>query len=172
MAFKLLYLGFRALFRFLTGTVIRSGNFAAYRGWLAKRVLFHPYFDLCYSSSFISLDLMIHWVAAERGRRLMGTSKMSYSRLFMHGVRMLLPFTDRIAVRALIGFSGLFGLSCAVLVSTAVLAFFSAIIVPTWVIMLSVFTSILSFIAVGNLIILFSAFSLSRGASLKNIEWD
>ena len=37
LQFKVLYTMFRAMFRMLTGTTVRSGNFAAYRGWLAKR---------------------------------------------------------------------------------------------------------------------------------------
>ena len=38
---------------------------------------------------------------ASGGERYEGRSKMTYGRLAMHGLRMLMPFTDRIAVRAL-----------------------------------------------------------------------
>lgn len=38
--FKILYSMFKFLFRLATGVLIRTGNFAAYRGWLAKNVLF------------------------------------------------------------------------------------------------------------------------------------
>lgn len=168
--FKVLYFFFRILFRSLVGSVIRSGNFAAYRGWLARRILFHPHFDLCYSSTFLSLKLRVQWVPAERGYRLLGSSKMSYSKLVMHGVHMLLPFTDRIAIRALIGFSVLFGLSGLVLLSGGILPLVSATVVPSWAMTLALMTSVLSFIALGNLIILFAAFSHSRGISLKNLE--
>ena len=37
--FRILYFFFRAMFHTLTGTTVRSGNYAAYRGWLAKRIL-------------------------------------------------------------------------------------------------------------------------------------
>ena len=171
-SFKVLYLFFRILFRSLVGSVIRTGNFAAYRGWLARRILFHPHFDLCYSSSFISLKLRVKWVPAERGRRLLGTSKMSYSRLLMHGVQMLLPFTDRIAIRLLIGFSVLFGLSSLVLLSGSILPLVSATVIPSWTMILALMMSLLSFTALGNLIILFAAFSYSRGTSLKNLEGE
>ena len=168
--FKVFYFLFRVLFRSLVGIVIRSGNFAAYRGWLARRVLFHPHFDLCYSTALISLNLMTHLVPADRGRRLAGRSKMSYPKLLMHGFLMLLPFTDRIAIRAFIGFSTLFGLSGIVLLAGAILPFFSVTTVPTWAMVVAMVTSILSFMAVGNLVILFALFSHFRGASLMNAE--
>ena len=99
--FKVMYFTFRIMFRTLTGMTVRSGNYAAYRGWLARRMLRHPYFDLCYSASLISLDLPVTSVPCPRGERYAGRSRMNPFRLFMHGLRMLMPFTDRIAVRAL-----------------------------------------------------------------------
>ena len=55
VTFKLLYLSFRVLFRLLTGREVRSGNFAAYRGSYARTTLLHPSFDLCYSSSLLTV---------------------------------------------------------------------------------------------------------------------
>lgn len=68
VSFKILYLTFRILFRSLTGIVVRSNNYVAFRGWMAYRLLFHPHFDLSCSSTFISLNLQIDYVPAERGR--------------------------------------------------------------------------------------------------------
>src|SRR5207247_1339781 len=110
--FRVLYLLFRAVFRLLTGTVVRTGNFAAYRGWTALHILRHPYFDLCYSSTFLSLNLEIEYVPCERRDRYAGRSRMGYGRLILHGLSMLMPFTDRIAVRALITF-GATAAACA-----------------------------------------------------------
>ena len=50
LLYKLYYLCFRALFRVLTGTTVRTGTYVAYRGRVARRTLRHPYFDVCYSS--------------------------------------------------------------------------------------------------------------------------
>jgi hypothetical protein len=107
--FKSMYFFFRLLFRALTGVTVRSGNYAAYRGWLARRMLRHPYFDLCYSSSLVSLDIPVTSVPCPRGERYAGRSRMNLFSLSMHGLRMLMPFTDRIAVRALAAFSVIFG---------------------------------------------------------------
>ncbi len=65
--FKAMYFVFRLVFRTLTGMTVRSGNYAAYRGWLARRMLQHPYFDLCYSSSLISLDIPVTQIPCPRG---------------------------------------------------------------------------------------------------------
>lgn len=100
--FKVLYFFFKHFFLLLTGTVVRSGNYAAYRGWVARNVLFHPHFDLCYASGLLSLNLQIKRVPCERGRRYAGASRMTWSSLLLHGFRMLMPFADRIAVRGLV----------------------------------------------------------------------
>jgi hypothetical protein len=170
LPFKVLYLLFRILFRSATGVIIRSGNFAAYRGWLARRLLFHPHFDLCYSSVFISLNVAAHFIPAERGLRFAGRSRMSYAKLLMHGVRMLLPFTDVIAIRALVGFAVVFGASLAVLLGSSLMAASGSWPLPQWASVAASVALLLSFVAVGNLIVLFAAFTQARGTSLKHLE--
>lgn len=173
LRFRILYVFFRAMFHTLTGTTVRSGNFAAYRGWLATRMLTHPYFDLCYSSTLVSLDMKVTAVACPRGKRYEGRSRMNMLRLFMHGVRMLMPFMDRIAVRALTVFSAMFGLG--ITFSLVVLGFrvFTNTAIPGWATETILGLLILSFIALGNFVVLFAVFSHSRGISLANLEhWN
>ena len=43
--FKVSYFAFRVVFRILTGTVVRSGNFAAFRGRFGQETIFHPHVD-------------------------------------------------------------------------------------------------------------------------------
>src|SRR5256885_4629244 len=78
-----MYSVFKLVFSLLTGASIRTGNFAAYRGWLARNVLFHPHFDNCYSSSLISLNVAVQLVPCERGTRYAGQSRMSFLKLVM-----------------------------------------------------------------------------------------
>jgi hypothetical protein len=170
LQFKVLYRMFRLMFRILTGTTVRSGNFAAYRGWLAERILSHPYFDLCYSSTLISLGIRTTSVPCARGERYAGQSRMSALSLFMHGVRMLMPFTDRIAVRALTAFTAIFGvgvLSAAIVTSIRI---FTNAAIPGWTTFTVLGTLILSVIALGNFVVLFAVFSHSRGISLADLE--
>ena len=169
LGFKLMYRLFRLLFRSLTGTTVKTGNFAAMPGSLAKRVLLHPTFDLSYSSAILALDLPVEFVPCERGERYEGRSKMTYGRLAMHGLRMLMPFTDRIAIRALALFvvSLVLGALLA-LVVLAVKIFGSS--TPGWATFAVLGALLVSLVALGNFVTLFVLFSQNRAVSLANIE--
>jgi hypothetical protein len=173
LRFKIFYLFFKLMFRSLTGNNVRSGNYAAYRGWLARRMLAHPYFDLCYSATLVSLDLSVTAVPCARGTRYAGSSRMNMLRLFMHGVRMLMPFTDRIAVRALAAFTITFGLGVVMACVVLGLRLFSSLAIPGWTTFTLLGILILSIVALGNFVVLFVVFSHSRGISLANLEeWN
>jgi hypothetical protein len=168
--FKVMYLLFRLLFRVLTGVVVRTGNYAAYRGWLAQNVLRHPHFDLCYSSTLVSLPLAPEQVPCPRGERYAGRSRMGYSALMLHGMRMLMPFTDRIALRALTGFSVVFVVGVVAALAVLAVRLFSPLAIPGWATSTLLLMLVLSFAALGNFIVLFAVFSQSRGLALANIE--
>lgn len=170
LKFRTMYVFFVILFRSLTGVTIRSGNYAAYRGWLAKRMLLHPYFDLCYSSTLVSLDMSVTAIPCERGIRYAGRSRMNMFRLFMHGVRMLMPFTDRIAVRALTAFTAIFGVGIVASLVVVGIRVFSAAAIPGWTTSTLLGILVLSFVALGNFVVLFAVFSHSRGMSLAYLE--
>lgn len=170
LRFKSMYLVFRVLFRLLTGTSVRSGNYAAYRGWLAKRMLLHPHFDLCYSSSLLTLNRDIEYVPCERGERYAGRSKMGFSRLFLHGLRMMMPFADRIAMRALILFTVTFTLGVLLSLTVLGVRFLTDAAIPGWATSTILAMLLLSFIALGNFITLFAVFSQSMSISLSDID--
>ncbi len=170
LPFKILYRGFKLLFRALTGATVRTGNYAVMPGSVAKRVLLHPTFDLAYSSAILALDLPITYVACERGRRYQGKSKMTYGKLAMHGLRMLMPFTDRIAIRALAAFV-LFGMVGVLLAAVVVcLKIFTTSSIPGWTSYIAVSALIVSLVALGNFVSLFVLFSQTRAVSLASIE--
>jgi glycosyltransferase involved in cell wall biosynthesis len=168
--FAILYRLFRLLFRALTGTVVRTGNFAAYRGWTARHVLRHPYFDLSYSSTFLSLNVEAEYVPCDRGARYAGRSRMSYGRLIMHGLSMLMPFTDRIAVRALITFGATMAASFALAVTVICVKLFTDSAIPGWATSTLLLLIVVSVVALGNFVVLFVVFSQSRGTSLAAVE--
>jgi polyisoprenyl-phosphate glycosyltransferase len=170
LLFAVLYRLFRVFFHALTGTVVQTGNFAAYRGWTARHVLRHPYFDLCYSSTFLGLNLELEYVPCDRGERYTGRSRMGYGRLIMHGLSMLMPFTDRIAVRALIVFAATMATSFALAVAVACVKLFTNSAIPGWATTTLLLLIVLSFVALGNFVVLFTVFSQSRGMSLTDVE--
>ncbi|MEX2255777.1 MAG: glycosyltransferase [Acidimicrobiia bacterium] len=168
--FRALYVGFVLLFRLLTGTTIRSGNFAAQRGHFVRNAIDHPSFDLCYSSSLIKLKREIVYVPCPRGERLAGESRMGLQSLLVHGVRMMLPFADQIAVRSLIVFAGFLGATIVAGVAFLVSALvFDADFGGTLLALLVVGVS-LSFLSLGTFLALFSGFAQSSAAGLKGIE--
>lgn len=170
LGFKVFYRLFRLLFRSLTGATVRSGNFAAMPGGIARRALQHPTFDLSYSSAILALDLPVEYVPCERGERYEGRSKMTYGKLAMHGLRMLMPFTDRIAIRALGAFV-FFGVLGAVLAAIVVcLKLFTNSSIPGWTSYIALGALIVSLVALGNFVSLFVLFSQTRAVSLANIE--
>lgn len=102
LRFRVMYIVFRLLFRGLTGTTVRSGNFAAQRAWSLVATIEHPSFDLCYSSTLLALPRPTAHVPCARGHRFAGRSRMSPYGLIAHGIRMMLPYSERIAVRAFV----------------------------------------------------------------------
>jgi hypothetical protein len=170
IGFKIFYRLFRLLFRSLTGTTVRSGNFAAMPGAITKQMLLHPTFDLAYSSAILALDIPVDYVPCERGERYKGQSKMTFGRLAMHGLRMLMPFTDRIAIRALAAFV-FFGILGTVLAAVVVcVKLFTSSAIPGWTSYIALGALIVSLVALGNFVSLFVLFSQTRAVSLANIE--
>lgn len=170
LAFKLCYFAFKIIFKFLTGEVINSGNYAAHKSNHLKKIIYHPYFDLCYSSSLIALNISKSFIDSPRGKRYKGKSRMNFNSLVMHGIRMMMPFMDKIATRALITFSVGFVLSLVAIFTTIMIKFFTDNAIPGWASYLVTTFLALSFIALGNFVILFSLFSQSQGNALRSLE--
>lgn len=168
--FKVFYRIFRLAFRALTGTVVRSGNFAAYHGWVARRVLAHPNFDLCYSSTLTSLDLAIATVPCARARRYQGESRMTFAKLVRHGVSMLMPYLDQIATRALLVFSGVIAVGVALGLIVLGVSLGTDAAIPDWATAAVLALLISSLVALGNFVVLFAVYSQSRGLSLADLE--
>lgn len=122
LLFRVMYTVFRVVFRSLTGTTVRSGNFAVQRGDSLRATIGHPAFDLCYSSTLLALRRPTSMVPCARGARFAGQSRMNAQSLIAHGVRMLLPFAERIAVRAMV----LAGVSATLLVGLLISLLFTA----------------------------------------------
>ena len=167
--FRLLYAAFRVLFRAMTGMTVRSGNFAVQRGWFVRNAIRHPTFDLCYASSLIALRRNIAYVPCPRGDRFAGRSRMTGHQLLIHGIRMMLPFADRVAIRSLV----LAAISLMAVAGFAV-AFFLAgalgvAIDPLWLLAAGLFAGI-AFVALSSFLMLFAGFAQSSAIALQGLE--
>lgn len=170
LTFKVGYFFFKLLFRLLTGTVTRTGNFAAFHGRLVKTVLFHPYFDLSYSSALIALNIPATFVPCDRGRRYAGQSKMGLAKLMMHGLRMLMPFVDRLTTRALMFFGAVFGLGLTGSLVVLLDRLFIAWSLPGWMSVASLAIVSISVTGLVNLVILFVVFVHFRSLSFRGLH--
>lgn len=151
--FRVMYFWFRILFRVLTGTSVRNGNFAAQRGNSLATTIGHPSFDLCYSSTLLTLRRPTTTVPCARGTRFAGQSRMNAHALIAHGVRMMLPFSERIAVRMLIVAS----VSAIALVTTVVLVMAGVGTPGVGVICLVVVLGVLVVASLTSSVVLFSS---------------
>lgn len=168
--FKILYFNFKILFYLLTGTVIKSGNYMVYRAKNIREVINHPYFNLCYSSVFLALRIRTNYVPCERGTRYVGNSKMNTTNLIAHGIRMLMPFVERIATRFLILFSGLFVSTLGASIIATGLYLFTNIHVPKSLMISLLGALIISSLSLGNLIVLFTVSAQSMKDSFNFID--
>ena len=165
--FRVMYLVFRLTFRVLTGTTVRSGNFAAQRAESLEATINHPTFDLCYSSTLLALRRPTAVVPCARGRRFAGSSRMNTYALMAHGMRMLLPFSERIAVRMMV----VAATTCIAMVTDLVLLAAgvfgahpgTAALAPLVAIVAGFLASFASFV------VLFSGFAQASATAMKGI---
>lgn len=164
--FKTSYLLYKNAFRFLTGTVIQTGNYAVYHSSVASRILFHPYFDLSYASTLFALGSHLVFVPCPRGQRYQGRSKMNFSRLAIHGVRMFMPFMDRIAIRGVLVFSAIAALTGAAGLGLGVARLAGLLPVPgLWLLALGLAFAT-SFLAICSCAILITIFANVQGVAM------
>jgi hypothetical protein len=167
LRFRVMYLFFRVLFRVLTGTRVKSGNFALQRARSLAASIDHPSFDLCYSSTLLALRRPTTMVPCARGERFAGRSRMSSYALVAHGVRMLLPFSERIAVRMMIVAATSFAGLVAYLVMLATGTFGDA---PGWGAIAPMIGVLALFLASFTaFVVLFSGFAQGSAIATKGI---
>ncbi len=167
LGFRMMYVVFRVVFRILTGTTIRSGNFAAQRADSLAVTIEHPSFDLCYSSTLLALRRSTTTVPCARGRRFAGSSRMNTYALMAHGVRMMLPFSERIAVRMM----SISAASAVALCAFLVVMAFGVFGDPPGIAVLSALVALLTVFATSfaAFVVLFSGFAQSSAIAMKGI---
>jgi hypothetical protein len=146
---------------------VKSGNFAVQRARSLAASIDHPSFDLCYSSTLLALRRPTTMVPCARGDRFAGRSRMSSYALVAHGVRMLLPFSERIAVRMMIVASTSFAALVAYLVMLGTDVFGRA---PDWSAIAPMIGILAVFLAsFAAFVVLFSGFAQGSAIATKGI---
>ena len=130
--FKIFYFVYKKLFYFLTGTQIRFGNFSIIPQKSLKRLVAVAEIWNHFASGVIRSRLMYSEIATDRGARIAGKSKMSFTSLLIHGLASLSVYTDVIGTRLLLLamvllFVGLILIGCVFIVKL-----FTDLAVPGW----------------------------------------
>jgi hypothetical protein len=167
LAFRLAYVAFKLMFRVLTGTVVRSGNYAAMRGALVVAAIGHPFFDQCYSASLISLPFRRRDVPLPRGSRYSGRSRMGAFGLVTHGMRLLMPFLERIAVRCLLCGVASFGAGLVGLMALVAVTLTQGVEGMAWFWAIVVGTLLGSIVGLLTALTLFATAARSRAQSVR-----
>ncbi len=101
-AFKLFYLVYKFIFKFLTGHVITFGNYSLIPASKIKKLANVSEIWNNYPGGVIRSKLPFDSVPLDRGVRLAGKSKMNFTSLILHGMSAISVFLDFTAVRILI----------------------------------------------------------------------
>ena len=147
LAFKLMYKLFKVFFKLLTGVRIQSGNFALQTAKNVERTIFRSSFDHCYSTSLVVLNPAPFYVSCARSKRYHGQSRMNNYSLVSHGIRMLMPFWERISTRFLLASASLFAITISfMLFSVTVLqsSFLAVLVVGLLGLLLSIVSLMIS----------------------------
>ena len=95
---------------------------------------------------------------------------MGYSQLFTHAMRMLMPFSEAIARRALWLFLSILMLSVLLAVAILAVRYGTSQAIPGWATYSLAAMGILSMVSLGNLCILFTLYSQSMVVSMRDLE--
>jgi glycosyltransferase involved in cell wall biosynthesis len=112
-AFKLFYLVYKFIFKFLTGHVITFGNYSLIPASKIKKLANVSEIWNNYPGGVIRSKLPFDSVPLNRGVRLAGKSKMNFTSLILHGMSAISVFLDFTTVRILIFASAM--VSCSVI---------------------------------------------------------
>ena len=170
--FKFMYFFFKLFFRAATGITVKTGNFACFKAKAISKIIHHPFFDLCYSSVFLSLKLNLNLVPCERGKRYTGESKMNSVGLISHGIKMLMPFLDRISIRSLIVCATVSILSLVIVVLGLSFEGVFSYYLPRSAKTILLSSFVISALAGLNMMVLFSIFNQSMRDAYKFVDLE
>lgn len=130
--FRIGYVLYRALHRFLTGISVRVGNFSVVPRSALGRLLCMSEMWNHYAGAVFKSKLEYEVLPINRGRRYRGTSHMSVTSLVNHGLAGIASFHDVAATRILVA-SGLATLvTLAMLLAVVAIRFLTDWAIPGW----------------------------------------
>jgi glycosyltransferase involved in cell wall biosynthesis len=132
LAFKTGYRMYRLMFRVLTGYSISSGNFMVVPARHLASLVFKNDIWNHLAAAIIKSKLPVLTVPVPRRQRFTGTSKMSLTRLVIHGLGAITVFVDYLSARLLIGSLVLLILTAISICIIVGIKVFTSLAIPGW----------------------------------------
>ncbi len=132
LTYRAFYHLYRWLHYVLTGIPVRVGNFSVISFASLHRLVVVPELWNHYAASVFASRLPIDMVPTHRAQRLLGSSKMRFTDLAIHGLSAISVFSDRVGVRLLIAASVLVIASIAGLAVVVGLKLCTSVAIPGW----------------------------------------
>jgi glycosyltransferase involved in cell wall biosynthesis len=134
MQFRLFYVFYKRLFRWLTGKKISFGNFMILPKDKVDKLVYYSEIWSHLSAAIIKSRLEYTAIPVHRGKRYAGTSKMNFTSLVLHGLGAIAVFLEQAVSRLLILSSVLIGVSVV-----AILVIFGTIMSSMLIVLLQGF---------------------------------
>jgi polyisoprenyl-phosphate glycosyltransferase len=130
--FKLFYWLYKKMFHLLTGTHIRVGNFSIIPQRSLKRLVAVAEIWNHFASGLIRSRLMYAEIFTDRGARIAGKSKMSFTSLVTHGLASLSVYTDVVGTRLLVLSIALLVIGLILIGCVLWIKLFTDLAIPGW----------------------------------------
>ena len=130
--FRVSYVGYKLLFRILTGRRIDFGNFCILPRVDAETITYREEAWSHYASSIVKARIRIARMDVNRSKRYRGFSKMNYSSLVSHGIASLAVFLDVVLARCLVATTVLGALFVAGMIAVVYITSFTGYGIPGW----------------------------------------
>jgi len=130
--FKFFYVLYKLLYRILTGTETRSGNFSIVPSGLLPRLVCVSEIWNHYSVGVIKAKLPRVEIVTNRRKRLAGESKMNFVSLVAHGLSAISVYADVVGIRLLISTLALIIASIVGILITVAIRLTTDAAIPGW----------------------------------------
>ncbi|CAN5229806.1 N/A [soil metagenome] len=132
LTFRVFYRLYQSAHKLLTGRRVEVGNFSIIPAKTLARLVGVGELWNHYAASVFKARLPHAKIPIARGHRLVGTSRMNFSNLVVHGLSAISVFGEEIGVRLLIAASVLIALTLAGLAAVIAIRFGTTLAVPGW----------------------------------------
>ena len=147
--FVVFYVMFKALYRVMTGTDMRVGNFSVIPAGLLKRVVVVSEIWSHYVSGLMKARLPYTTIETRRAKRLAGPSRMNFVALVTHGLSAIAVNGDVFGVRMLIATSATVLLAIVTIITAIAIRLGTNLAIPGWATYVIAFSILMILQAIG-----------------------